>query len=113
MDRVMASRATAEWKAIFDKEGIPAAGVKFPVEMFEDDQALANGMYHDLQHPALGTVRVISTPLAMDGKGFVPAPATPPFGSEARTILTDLGFSDADIDAMLRDGVTRTSLPSR
>jgi hypothetical protein len=64
-------------------------------------------MLHDLVHPVLGAVRVLAPPVALDGGGFVPAPATPPFGSEARALLGELGFTDAEVDGFLAEGVTR------
>ena len=106
METVLASRTTAEWKTIFDAHGIPAAGVKIPLELLDDEQALANGMLHDLEHPALGPVRVVSTPVRMDGDGFEPAAPSRPFGSETREILRSLKFSDAEVDGFLGDGVT-------
>jgi len=112
-EAVVASRTTAEWKAILDAAGIPAAGVRLPFELLDDEQALANGMLHDLAHPSVGTIRVASTPIRMDGPGFAPSPATPAYGSEARAVLGALGFSEADVDALVRDGVTRTSYPGR
>jgi crotonobetainyl-CoA:carnitine CoA-transferase CaiB-like acyl-CoA transferase len=107
VEAVMASRSTAEWKAVFDAHGVPASGVRFPIELLDDEQALANQMLHDVDHPALGPVRVLSTPISMDGVGFRPAPTTPPFGSESREILRGAGFTDQEIDAFIADGVTR------
>ena len=109
MEALMASRTTAEWSALLDAHGVPAAGVKLPLEMLEDEQALANGMLHDLAHPTLGTIRVLAPPIRMDGDGFRPAPPTAPFGSETRAILRELGFSDAEIGSLLAERVTRDS----
>jgi len=67
-------------------------------------------MLHDLNHPVLGPVRVLASPVSMDGGGFVPAQATAPFGSETRAVLGELGFSSVEIDALLADGVTRDRL---
>ena len=106
IEAVMASKTTAEWKAIFDPLGVPSSGVKFPIELLDDEQALANAFLHDLDHPALGIVRVLSTPVAMDGGGFEPSPATPAFGSEVRTILAEVGFNESDVAALLASGVT-------
>ena len=110
---MIASRTTAEWKEALDARGIPAAGVKLPFELLDDPQVLANGMVHDLQHPAVGTIRVAATPMRMDGPGFVSSPATPPYGSEVREILGALGFSAEEVEGLVRDGVTRTSYPAR
>jgi hypothetical protein len=53
-------------------------------------------------------VRVLAPPVKMDGDGFRPGAATPPFGSEARTLLKRAGFDDAEIDALVAAKVTRT-----
>src|SRR3989442_1594278 len=113
VEAALASRTTAEWQATFEAAGIPAAGGKLPLELLDDEQPLANGMLHDLAHPALGRIRVLAPPLSMDGRGFVPAPATSPFGSETRAILGDLGFSSAEVGALLAEGVTREGPPPR
>ncbi len=108
VEALLASRTTAEWKTVFDKAGIPAAGVRFPLELLEDEQVLANGFVRDLAHPALGPVRVLAPPLRLDGAaGFQPGPATAPLGSETRAILAELGFSEAEAAALLSEGVTR------
>ncbi len=107
METLMASRTTDEWKAILDAHGVPASGVKFPVELLDDEQALANGMLHDIDHPALGKVRVLSTPVTLGAGGFVPSGPTPPFGSEVREILASLGFATGDVERFIEDGATR------
>jgi crotonobetainyl-CoA:carnitine CoA-transferase CaiB-like acyl-CoA transferase len=109
----VAGRTTAEWQGILDEAGVPAAGVKLPLELLDDEQPLANGMLHDLTHPALGRIRVLAPPLAMDGGGFVPATATSAFGSETRAILGDLGLSNVEVEALLAEGATRDGLKPR
>lgn len=110
IEAVMATRTTAEWRALLDARGVPAAGVRFPMELLDDEQALANGMLHDLEHPVVGPVRVLATPVRLGGNGFVSAPPTAPFGSETRAILGELGFSAADVDSLIADRVTTETL---
>ncbi len=107
VEAIMAGRTTAEWKHHFDAHGIPASGVKLPLELLDDEQALANGLLHDLPHPALGPVRVLAPPVSMDGGGFQPADPTPPFGSETRAILGGLGFMEEEVTSLVTGGVTR------
>jgi CoA:oxalate CoA-transferase len=110
VEALMATRSTAEWKAFFDTHGIPASGVMLPVELLDDEQVRANGFVRDLPHPVLGAVRVLASPLKLDGGGFQPGPATATFGSETRMLLGELGFSDTEVSALLADGVTREDL---
>jgi formyl-CoA transferase len=111
VEALMRERTTAEWRKIFDAAGIPAGEVRLPIEMLDDPQVLANDMLHDLEHSVLGLIRVVGSPVTLDGGGFRPARATPPFGSETRSILRELGLADADVDALVAAGVTRGPLP--
>jgi crotonobetainyl-CoA:carnitine CoA-transferase CaiB-like acyl-CoA transferase len=108
-EAVMASRTAAEWKAVFDARGVPGAAVRFSVELFDDEQARANGFVHDLPHPVLGPVRVLAPPVRLDGDGFQPGAPTPAFGSATRGVLGELGFDAAAIDALIAAKVTRAS----
>jgi len=107
MEAVMASRTAAEWKAIFDEAGVPNAHVRFNVEMFDDPQALANGFFHDLPHPAIGPVRVLAPPIRLDGDGFQPGAPTGAFASETRSILREIGFSEREAEDLVKAGATR------
>ena len=111
MEALMATRTTAEWKALFDANGIPVSGVKLTVEMLDDEQVRGNNFSRDLEHPVLGPVRVLSPPLRLDGDGFQPGRATAAFGSETRAILRDLGFSDDEAAGLVAEGVTTERLP--
>jgi len=104
---VLAGRTTDEWRKIFDAHGLPASDVKLAFELLDDAQALANGLLHDLPHPALGPVRVLAPPLTLDGPGFRPGAATRSLGAETRAILGELGFSAEEVAALLADRVTR------
>ena len=88
MEALMASRSTADWKAAFDAHGVPAAGVKLPIELLDDEQVLANRMVHDVDHPAIGPVRVLANPVRLDGDGFVPAPSRRP--SARRCVISSV-----------------------
>ena len=107
MEALMRTRTTAEWTKACDAQGLPASGVRLPVELMDDPQVLANEMLHDLDHPSLGPVRVVSNPVKMDEAGFRHSPATRPFGSETRDLLSELGFTAEEVDDMLREAATR------
>jgi crotonobetainyl-CoA:carnitine CoA-transferase CaiB-like acyl-CoA transferase len=113
VEAALAARTTAEWQASFEAAGVPAAGVRLPIELLDDEQPLANGMLHDVTHPALGRLRVLASPVSLDGGGFVSAPVTPPFGSETRELLGRLGFSAADVETFLAEGLTREGMKPR
>ncbi|NIQ96192.1 MAG: hypothetical protein GWN87_19805, partial [Desulfuromonadales bacterium] len=50
VETVMRSRPAKDWVETLNEAGVPVSTVKFPIEMFEDDQAAANEMFHILEH---------------------------------------------------------------
>lgn len=106
-EAIFASKTTLEWEAIFERAGVPASTVKFPIEMLDDPQVEANAMLTDIDHPTLGRIRAMAPPLSLDSDGFRTVGATARFATETRTILEELGFDSASIDKLVADGVTR------
>lgn len=105
IEAVIRAEPSVHWIAKLNEAGIPVSPVKFPVELFEDEQAAANGMFHRLQHTEAGEFTVLSPPVTLDDEGFRSREATAPFASETRAILRELQFSDADIDELIANEV--------
>jgi len=109
VEATLASRTTAEWQALLDVAGIPASGVALPIEILEDPQPAANGMFHRFDHAALGPVTVLGPPVRVGDGGFTAGAVTPPFGSEARAILGWAGFDEAEVQRLLASGAVTPS----
>ena len=107
VEAIIRAKPAAHWIALLNEAGIPVSPVKFPVELFDDPQAHANGMFHRLRHPEAGDFTVLSPPVGLDGDGFRSREHTPPFASETRTILRELDFTGVEIDEFVATGVTR------
>lgn len=107
VESLLRARGSEEWVRVFNGAGIPVSTVKFPIEMFEDEQAEANGMFYVTEHPTAGKFRVLSPPVALDDGGFQPQPVTAPFATETRTLLAALGIAPDDVEALITAGVTR------
>lgn len=86
--------------------GVPMAQVRFPVELFDDEQACANGMFHRLRHATAGDFTEPAPPVAIDGDGFrVRGSAAVRVRQQA--VLGELGFSSAEVDALIANDITR------
>ena len=107
VEAVMRTRTGADWTRVLNAVGVPVASVKFPVELFDDEHANANGMFHRLEHPEAGDFTVLSPPVAMDGDGFRPREAPGAFGSATDAVLNEIGFADAEVDELVAAKVTR------
>ena len=109
VEATMASRTTREWQDLLEARGVPASGVALPVEILDDEQPAANGMFHRFEHPTVGAVTTLGPPVRVGDGGFVPGPPTAAFGSEARTILEWAGFAPDDVKRLLDGGAVTPS----
>ena len=107
VEAIIRGKPASHWLARLNEAGIPVSPVKFPVELFDDPQANANGMFHRLRHPEAGDFTVLSPPVALDADGFRSREPTAPFASETRTILRELDFTDFEIDEFVATQVTK------
>ena len=107
VEAIIRAKPATHWIARLNEAGIPVSPVKFPVELFDDPQAHANGMFHRLRHPEAGDFTVLSPPVALDGGGFRSREPTAPFASETRSILRELDFADFEIDEFVATQVTK------
>jgi crotonobetainyl-CoA:carnitine CoA-transferase CaiB-like acyl-CoA transferase len=112
VEATIASRTTAEWKTILDARGVPASGVTIPTEILDDDQPAANAMFHRFEHPALGPVTVLGSPVHLGEDGFTPGLPTAAFGSEVRAILEWASFAEPDVQRLLAGGAVTPATPS-
>ena len=109
VDATIASRTTREWQELLEARGVPASGVALPVEILDDEQPIANDMFHRFEHPTAGAVTVLGPPVRVGDGGFAPGPPTAPFGSEVLTILEWAGFGSDDVKRLLDGGAVTPS----
>ncbi len=106
LEAIFAGRPTAEWLRRLQKEGVPAAPIQRVDEVLRDPQVLLREMVVDLEHPKLGAVTTLGTPIHPAGApSFRPAPP-PALGEHTEAVLRDLlGYPGERIEALRRTRV--------
>ena len=99
------ARSVAECTAALDAAEVPAAPVQNIDAVLADPQVAARGMIVEQEHPVLGKVRLANVPFRFSDCDATPRTAAPLLGQHNRKIAAELGFSAAEIDAMVTDGV--------
>ena len=95
----------SEWLEILDSAGVPCAPVLKRHEMIRHPQVEASGIVVETEHPHAGRLRQ-----ARNAARFEATPAeirhgAPHHGEHTRAIMSELGFSTAEIDGLIADGV--------
>jgi crotonobetainyl-CoA:carnitine CoA-transferase CaiB-like acyl-CoA transferase len=99
--RTFGERGAAEWVEILEAAGVPCSPVNSVREALEDPQAVARGVVQPTEHPALGTVNHLRSPLRLTG-GTRPPAAAPGPGEHTVAVLTELAGYDAERLEVLR-----------
>ena len=101
------ARTRDEWIKILEEAGF--ADTISPVlsreEVMKSPQVIENGWAVEQQHPVAGKITMLATPFSMsDNPTPVPA-VSPEHGEHTQEVLTELGYSAAEIDAFRTKGV--------
>ena len=103
----IASRPCADWVQLLTEAAVPTAPVLSRTEFMDHPHAWQNDMLVETEHPEAGRVRMMRLPVrlsATPGRVGGPAPAA---GADTQSVLAEIGYSEAEIQAMCREGVVR------
>ncbi len=99
LEDLLRRRASADWLAALEAEGVPSGPINALDAVFADPQVQHRGLKTTLPHPQAGAVDLLACPIRFAGA------ATPPplLGEHTAEVLTGLLGVDEDELARLRD----------
>ncbi len=84
--------------------GVPCSATLDTYELFTDPHLTERGLVHELEHPTLGSMKVMGMPARLSGSK-VPIVPAPMLGEHTREVLGELDFSESEIEGLLDHGV--------
>jgi crotonobetainyl-CoA:carnitine CoA-transferase CaiB-like acyl-CoA transferase len=105
LEAAFATRDAADWVAALEGVGVPAGLVARLDQLLDSEQVRALDMVRTLEHPVAGPYPVPALPLRIDGVALAPTSPAPGLGAQSREVLAGLGLSDAQIDALVAEGI--------
>jgi crotonobetainyl-CoA:carnitine CoA-transferase CaiB-like acyl-CoA transferase len=102
-------KTTDEWVEMFDKLDVPAARYNSIDELLTDPHLKDVGFFKEEQHPTEGKIRRSKVANTFSGGMREDEGSAPLMGQQTRQILAEVGYSDAEIDAMLTEGAVASS----
>lgn len=76
LGETFSTRTSEEWIEAVREAGVPCGPVNSLTDVFEDEHVLSSGILTEVEHPAAGMMRLLSSPILMDGER--PAVRRPP-----------------------------------
>ncbi|HET9663521.1 MAG TPA: CoA transferase [Burkholderiales bacterium] len=99
-------RTTAEWLEIFDRADVPAMPYHTLDSVLDDPHLKEVGFFEMKDHPTEGRTRSMRLPNKWScgaRRDWSPAPK---LGQQSAEILREVGYTEAEIEKMIADGVT-------
>lgn len=111
MNAVVRTRTRADWQAAFDAAGVPAGPVHTIGEALSHPQTLARGMVLEVEHPQAGATRAIGCPIHFSASPDRCSTPAPLLGQHTREVLREFDLPEAEIDALVDEGVVSEPSP--
>ncbi|HYC44014.1 MAG TPA: CoA transferase [Burkholderiales bacterium] len=117
LQEIFLTRSYEEWEALLLANDIPVGAINDLAQVVEHPQVKARRSLRDVNHPAVGNVRVVGSPVRLSKTPARDPSPSPVHGQHTREVLRDvLGLSADEIAKLEAAGVVigpRSSTPVR
>ena len=107
IEAVTRTRPRAHWLALCEEHGVPCGPINTYADVFADEQIAARNMVVQTDHPTLGRLRTLGTPLKMSRTPPRPGRAAPLLGQHTDEVLREAGYTPGELTAFRAAGLIR------
>jgi crotonobetainyl-CoA:carnitine CoA-transferase CaiB-like acyl-CoA transferase len=104
IERVMVDRPCRHWLSLLDAAEIPCGPINDYAHVFADPQVVARGMVLETDHPVLGRLRTLGSPIKMSATPADASRRAPLLGEHTNEVLVEFGLSRNEIIALRGSG---------
>jgi formyl-CoA transferase len=90
IEAITAAKPRAHWLALFDANNIPCGPINDYAQVFEDPQVLARELVVDVEHPTLGAIRALGSPIKLSATPPNVRRRAPLLGEHTEEVLSDV-----------------------
>jgi formyl-CoA transferase len=100
IETTMRTRPCRYWLELFEASGVPCGPINDYAQVFEDPQVLARGMVVAVEHPTLGPIKALGSPIKMSVTPPDVGRRGPLLGEHTKEVLVEAGFDEAEIETL-------------
>jgi formyl-CoA transferase len=104
IESITAGQPRSHWLAVFDTHDIPCGPINDYAQVFADPHINARDMIAEVEHPTLGRLRTLGSPIKMSATPPDVGRRAPLLGEHTDEVLAEAGFGESDIAALRRAG---------
>ena len=105
LEKIFSRKTYAEWVEILSPTKLIWAPVMTPLEVTREEQARANDIFVEWDHPRHGPVRMINNPIKLSKTPSRVTSRAPDLGEHTDQIMRELGYSEQDIADLRKAGI--------
>jgi crotonobetainyl-CoA:carnitine CoA-transferase CaiB-like acyl-CoA transferase len=102
---IIKARDTDAWLPALRAAGVPAGRINTIDQALADEHLLERGMIIELEHPTLGAIKSIATPIHMSETPLVYRKPPPRLGEHTDEVLRELQYNTEQIQRLKNHGV--------
>lgn len=107
IEEITAQKPRDHWLGLLEASDIPCGPINNYAEVFADPQVVAREMVVETDHPILGHLKTLGSPVKLSATPLNPHRRAPLLGEHTDQVLSQCGFSDAEIQTLRRAGAVR------
>ncbi|MGH9140911.1 MAG: CoA transferase, partial [Vicinamibacterales bacterium] len=100
IEAITGTKPRAHWLALLEANDIPCGPINDYAQVFADPQVLAREMVVETDHPTLGHLRTLGSPIKMSATPPEVSRRAPQLGEHTDEVLTEAGLSATEIAAL-------------
>jgi crotonobetainyl-CoA:carnitine CoA-transferase CaiB-like acyl-CoA transferase len=104
LKEIFESNTTEHWLALLREHGVPTAPVNDIAEALVDEQSIARGAVVEVEHPKLGTVGQVASPIRLSTIPYPRVEPGPLLGEHTTDVMGELGYDAARIKSLVEAG---------
>ncbi|NNK56828.1 MAG: CoA transferase [Desulfofustis sp.] len=105
IEGIFRTKTYAQWRDILSLNKLIWAPLQTPLEVTQDDQAIANDFFCEWDHPEYGSIKLLNNPIKLSRTPASNICKAPDLGEHTDQILTGLGFTSEKIEELRNSGV--------